>query len=130
MADLKSTTILFTINGINSVLAWNVIVSSLDYLTERFKVYNVNSLIPIPLFIGKLFVGIFYHSINQRLSYSTLIKYGNNIVTASLIGLFAVSALLPNSFLGFLLLLFFSFLNGIGANLSFLSFYAMLNFLT
>jgi hypothetical protein len=59
--DTTKTIIIFTINGINSLLGWNAVLAALDYFQGCFPDYNIYSFLPIPLFLGYLIVGSTYH---------------------------------------------------------------------
>ena len=68
--------------------------------------------------------------ISNKWKYSTLIVAGNMIVNVSLICIFLVSVIFEDSLHGFILLLLCSFSIGIGANVSQLTFFAMINYLS
>lgn len=130
MQDTNSTILIFLINGINSLLGWNAVLAALDYFQDVFKDYNIYSFLPIPVFIGYIIVGSTYHILSNKFKYLHLITAGNMGINISLISILLVSTLLPGEPAGFILLLFCAFLIGISSNLSQLSFFAMINYLS
>jgi equilibrative nucleoside transporter 1/2/3 len=128
--DTKKTIIIFTINGINSLLGWNAVLASLDYFQKQFVDYNIYSFLPIPLFMGYLLTGFSYHILSNKFKYITLITIGNSIITIALVFMLLTSLLLDQTIAGYILLLFGAFLNGLGSNASQLTFFAMINYLS
>ena len=122
--------LIFFINGINSLLGWNAVLAALDYFADRFKDYNIYSFLSVPLFIGYLTIGLSFHMISNKWKYSTIIILGNSIVDVALVMLFLVSVLFENTLIGFILLELCAFFIGCGANMSQLTFFAMINYLS
>lgn len=122
--------LIFTINGINSLLGWNAVLAALDYFNTSFLGYNIYSFLPVPLFAGYLTVGLAYHRLSNYFKYVSLIVIGNIIVNMSLAAILIVSITLKQELLGFVLLMFSSYLIGIGGNVSQLTFFAMINYLS
>jgi hypothetical protein len=83
--------VIFTINGINSLLGWNAVLASLDYFAAAFSDFNIYSFLPVPLFAGYLTVGSTYHILSNRFAYSGLIKWGNSIVSLAMLGMLGIS---------------------------------------
>ena len=111
-------------------MGWNAVLAALDYFAASFKSYNVYSFLPIPLFVAYLVTGLSYHKISNRWKYSNIIITGNSIVNVSMVCLFLVSVSLDQTLIGFILSLLCTFCIGFGANLSQLSFFAMINYLS
>jgi len=128
--DTNWTVIVFIINGVNSLLGWNAVLAALDYFQDSFTDYNVYSFLPIPLFMGYLSIGFTYHQLSNKFKYVNMIIVGNSIVTLFMIIIFLVSILGDQTTFGFFLLLFSSFFIGLGANLSQITFFAMINYLS
>jgi len=93
-ADTSKTNLIFLMNGINSLLAWNAVLAALDYFQAAFSSYNIYAYLPIPVFIGYIIIGGIYHNLSNRFTYATLIVTGNTIMNISLIGLLTVSIIL------------------------------------
>ena len=89
--DTTLTIVIFTINGINSLLGWNAVLAALDFFQSKFLDYNIYSFLPVPLFVGYLVVGSTYHELSNRLKYSTLIIIGNTGITLSLVMILIIS---------------------------------------
>ena len=128
--DKKSTVLIFFVNGINSLLGWNAVLAALDYFAQRFKDFNIYSFLSIPLFVGYLLVGLSYHMISNKMKYASIILMGNMIINISLLGLFLVSVVFENETIGFVLLLICSLFLGLGGNVSQLTYFAMINYLS
>ena len=128
--DRTSTVVIFFINGINSLLGWNAVLAAFDYFASSFTQYNIYSFLPVPLFVGYLVVGTTYHFLSNRFQYKSIIVIGNTIVSISLVLILIVAISLSQEALGFVLLLICSFFIGIGGNLSQLTFFAMINYLS
>ena len=111
-------------------MGWNAVLAALDYFAASFKSYNIYSFLPIPLFVAYLVTGLSYHKISNRWKYSNIIITGNSIVNVSMVCLFLVSVALDQTLIGYILSLLCTFCIGFGANLSQLSFFAMINYLS
>ena len=122
--------LIFFINGINALLGWSAVLAAFDYFATSFKDYNVYSFLSVPLFVAYLLVGLSYHKISNRWKYSTLIITGNTIVNISLVCIFLISIMLDQTLIGYILTLVCSFFIGLGANISQLTFFAMINYLS
>ena len=120
----------FFLNGINALLGWNAVVAALDYFQASFMDYNIYSFLPVPLFIAYLLVDLLFQKVSNQWTYLTIIVTGNIIINISMVGLFLVSILLEQTLAGFVLTLVCSFGIGLGANLSHLTFFAMINYLS
>ena len=129
-ADTPKTILIFLINGINSLLGWNAVLAALDYFAQAFKDYNIYSFLPIPVFVGYIVIGATYHILSNKFKYVSLITVGNIGINIALLAILIVSITMKQTLLGFVLLLFSSFLIGVSANLSQLSFFAMINYLS
>lgn len=128
--DSNKTIVIFTVNGINSLLGWNAVLASLDYFQKQFASYNIYSFLPIPLFLGYLITGFSYHILSNRFKYISLITIGNTIISLAMAFILLVSITLDQTTIGYSLLLLASFLIGLGANASQLTFFAMINYLS
>lgn len=128
--DTPKTIAIFTLNGVNSLLGWNAVLASLDYFQASFSDYNIYSFLPIPLFIGYLLVGSSYHLLSNKFKYVHLIITGNLTVNLSLAAIFLVSIGLDQTLIGFMALLLCAFFIGVGSNISQLTFFAMINYLS
>jgi hypothetical protein len=122
--------LIFTINGINSLLGWNAVLAALDYFNNSFLGYNIYSFLPVPLFAGYLTVGFAYHSLSSYFKYVNLIVIGNIIVNIFLAAILIVSITMKQEAIGFVLLMVSSYFIGIGGNISQLTFFAMINYLS
>jgi hypothetical protein len=122
--------VIFFINGINALLGWNAVLASLDYFAGSFTDYNIYSFLPVPLFVGYITIGVIYHSVSNRFRYVTIITVGNSIVNVALVCILLVSILFEQTLHGFVFLLICSYAIGFGANLSQLTFFAMINYLS
>jgi hypothetical protein len=128
--DTPKTILIFLVNGINSLLGWNAVLAALDYFAQAFKDYNIYSFLPIPVFIGYIVIGATFHLLSNKFKYATLITVGNIGINIALLAILIVSITMKGSLTGFVLLLLSSFLIGVSANLSQLSFFAMINYLS
>lgn len=122
--------IIFFINGVNALIGWNAVLAALDYFADSFADYNVYSFLPVPLFAGYMLVGSLYHSISNKFQYKNIIIVGNTIIFFSLIAILLVSIIFDQTSAGYILLMVSAFFLGIGGNLSQLSFFAMINYLS
>ncbi len=130
MKDTPSTILIFFVNGINSLVGWNAVLASLDYFADRFKGYNIYSFLPLPLFIGYITMGLIHHKSSHHFKYITHIIAGNMTVNVALLLLLLDSIFLDETAIGFYLMLLFSYLIGLGANSSSLTFFGMINYLS
>lgn len=121
---------IFTLNGINSLLGWNAVLAALDYFHFKFPDYNIYSFLPIPLFVGYIIVGLSFHELSNKFKYVNMIIVGNMMVNIALAGMLVVSIILDQTLLGFILLLLCSFIIGIGGNINEVVMYAMINYLS
>jgi hypothetical protein len=122
--------LIFTINGINSLIGWNAVLAALDYFNTSFEGYNIYSFLPVPLFAGYITVGTTYHMLSNKFKYVNLIIVGNTIINLSLAAILLVSLTMKQEAAGFALLLLSSYCIGLGSNISQLSFFAMINYLS
>jgi hypothetical protein len=130
MEDTKSTVLIFLINGINSLLGWNAVLAALDYFQASFKEFNIYTYLPIPVFVGYIIIGSTYHILSNKFRYIKLIMAGNIGINICLASILIVSILLPQTTIGFMLLLLVGVFIGMCANLAQLSFFAMINYLS
>jgi hypothetical protein len=128
--DTSKTILIFLINGINSLLGWNAVLAALDYFQAVFSQYNIYTYLPIPVFVGYITIGSTYHILSNKLTYITLITIGNIGINIALLAILIVSIVLKETAVGFVFLLLSAFLIGVSANLSQLSFFAMINYLS
>ena len=126
--DKKRTIGVFIMDGISSLLGWSVVLAALDFFQDSFTDYNIYSFISIPLFTAYLIIGCSYHYISNHFHYIQLITAGNIITNSSLVLMLIVSLTIPQTLIGYVLLLVGSFLAGIGGNLTQLTFFAMINY--
>lgn len=77
-----------------------------------------------------MLVGVLYNFISSRFKYMNIIIVGNTIIFFSLIAILLVSILFDQTTFGYTLMLFCAFSIGIGSNLSQLTFFAMINYLS
>jgi hypothetical protein len=112
------------------LLGWNAVLAALDYFQAVFLSYNVYSFLPIPVFVGYILTGSTYHLLSNKYKYITLIITGNIGVNIALAAILIVSIVLKQTAVGFIILLLCALLIGISANLSQLSFFAMINYLS
>jgi hypothetical protein len=129
-ADTSKTIIIFFINGINSLLGWNAVLAALDYFQASFPAFNIYTYLPIPVFVGYIVIGSTFHLLSNKFKYVKLITLGNMGINFALVAILIVSIAMKESLVGFLLLLFCAFVIGVCANLSQLSFFAMINYLS
>ena len=122
--------IIFLVNGINALIGWNTVLAAFDFFANAFPDHNVYSFLPVPLFVAYIIIGVLYHSISNKFKYVFLIICGNLIVNVALVCILLVSIILDHSYIGFVLLLACAFLIGIGGNISQLTFFAMINYLS
>jgi len=84
----------------------------------------------VPLFVAYILVGVLFHIISNRFQYKNIIIVGNTIIFLSLIAILLVSIIFDQTTIGYTLMLICAFFIGIGGNLSQLSFFAMINYLS
>lgn len=84
----------------------------------------------MPLFAGYLTIGFTYHILSNKFKYISMIIAGNTIINISLTAILFVSLTMKQEAAGFVLLLLSSYFIGIGANLSQITFFAMINYLS
>lgn len=128
--DTSKTIFIFLINGINSLLGWNAVLAALDYFQEAFRDFNIYTYLPIPVFVGYIVTGSTYHILSNKFRYIQLITAGNMGINFALVAILVVSITLRESTIGYLFLLLCAFVIGVSANLSQLSFFAMINYLS
>lgn len=75
-------------------------------------------------------MGILYHDISNRFKYVSLIIVGNIIVNIAMVAILVFTIVFKQQLIGFILMLVSSFVIGIGANTSQLTFFAMINYLS
>ena len=126
----KINRLTFLINGVSSLLGWNAILSCFDYYQGKFPSQNVYLWFPIPLFLMYVVVGVTLHLMHRIFSYKLLILAGliiNNIVQI----LLPITAYyLKESSIGFSLCLALCGLAGFASNITQLSFFAIINYLS
>jgi hypothetical protein len=125
------TNLLFLFNGISSLLAWNAVLSSLDYFAYVYEDYNVYTLFSPPLFVGYFLICLLYQKLSIKFSYRTLIIFGISLTNFALVILLVLALTCKSSqSFGFFMSLFLNFIMGIAANCSQLSFFSMINYLS
>ena len=77
-----------------------------------------------------MLIGGLYHTISNKFKYVNIIIVGNTIIFFSLIAILLVSIIFDQTAAGYGLMLVCAFLIGVGGNLSQLSFFAMINYLS
>lgn len=119
---------LFFLNGIVSLLGWNVVLTSLDYFNFIYEEYNVYLYFPIPCFLAYVITGATFHYVSTKFLFKQLIPWGIMGTSASLLLMFIVSLLTKNSGSGFYICLVLAFCVGFFSNIAQLSFMGMMNF--
>jgi hypothetical protein len=89
--------VIFTLNGINSLLGWNAVLAALDYFAFKFNAYNIYSFLPIPLFVGYIIIGLTFHELSNKFKYVNLIIVGNMLVNFALAGMLLISIFLDQT---------------------------------
>ena len=128
--DTRLTVIIFFINGINSLLGWSAVLAAFDYFAGSFADFNVYSFLPVPVFMAYLVTGVIFHIVSTKFRYVQIIVVGNMTMFVSLIAILIVSITLEQTTVGYVLMLICGFFIGFGLNLSQLTFYAMINYLS
>jgi equilibrative nucleoside transporter 1/2/3 len=125
------TSLLFLINGISSLLAWNAVLSSLDYFAYVYADYSVYTLFTPPLFVGYFIICLLYQKLSLKFSYRVLIIFGITVANVALVLLLLLALTCKESqAFGFYMSLICNFTLGVGANCSQLSFFSMINYLS
>jgi len=104
------------------------VLAGLDFFQESFADYDIYSYLSPPLFLGYVIVGLSYHVLSNRFHYIQLIKFGNIGTSLVLVCMMLTALFLDQSTLGYSLLLIEAFLLGLSANMSQLTFFAMINY--
>lgn len=130
LKEHRTTELIFFFNGVESLLGWNAVITAFDFFGNSFTEYNVYSLLPVPVVAAELLISLCFHKTSNRFKYITHIICGNIIINICLVLLLLVSLLLKQTLIGFVLLLLISFFIGIGTNLTQLTFFAMINYLS
>ena len=115
---IKKISTLFIINGITSVMGWNMVLSSLDYFHYVYGEYNVYLYIPIPIFLGYFVTAIFYKKLFARLGDKILVVWGLLGINLSLALMLGFSMLALDMDVGFWLSMILSLCVGIYGNIT------------
>jgi hypothetical protein len=129
-ADSTKINLLFTINGMNVVLGWNAVLAALDYFQASFPDFKVYAILPVPVFVGYMIIGINYHSLSNKFKHITLLTFGSIGINIGLACILLVSLLLKNTALGFGLLLCCALGIGMSSNTFQLTILSMVNYLS
>lgn len=90
----RITTITFFLNGISSLLGWNVILTAFDYFGAAFPNYAVATYFPIPLFVAYVIIALLFNNLQKNISYKKLIVSGITITNVALVLMLIVSVLM------------------------------------
>lgn len=120
----------FLINGVSSLLGWNAILASFDYYNSKFPTSNVYLWFPIPLFLMYVTVGLTLHLMHKAFSYKTLVMSGLVITNLVQVILPLTAYYLHDSSVGFIICLLLCGATGFASNITQLSCYALINFMT
>ncbi len=129
LSKLTSTNIVFFMNGILSLLGWNAILTSFSYFAYQYDGYDVYLYFPVPLFTGYAIIGLTFKMISEKYSYKFLITLGIIVTNTFLLILLFISFWVEPH-IGFWMSEFCCLILGLSGNLTQLSFFAMLNYLT
>lgn len=124
------TKIAFLANGVSSLLGWNVVLACFDFFSGQFKGKQPATYFPIPLFVGYVVIVSLYNKLQKCVSYRKMIiggLLGTNFVLAAML---ALALLLPQTTIGYIIELALCFFLGIFGNITQLSFFAMINYLS
>lgn len=124
------TTVTFFLNGITSLLGWNVILTSFDYFAVAFPNYQVATYFPIPLFVAYVIIAMMFNKLQKNISYKKLIVSGIAVTNTALVLMFVISVLMKETLAGFIIEMILCGIVGVGSNLTQLSFFAILNYLS
>lgn len=119
---------LFFLNGISSLLGWNVVLASLDYFFNAYSNYNVFLYFPIPCFVAYAITGITFHWLSKRFNYKVIVPVGIVGTNLCIVLTLIVSLTTSSQPLGFWISLVLIFFMGAFANISQLSFFGMINY--
>lgn len=128
--DTTSVKLLFSINGMNVILGWNVVLAALDYFQDAFPDFSVYSILALPVFVGYMVIGISYHSLSNKFKHLSLLTFGTIGINLGLACILLVSLLLRNTALGFGLLLCSALCIGMSSNVFELTILSMVNYLS
>lgn len=120
----------FLFNGVSALLGWTSVMSAFDYFQVTYPTISVSNYFPIPMFVAFLLVGLVFHRLQQHYSYSFMILFGLVLTNLTLVGMLLASIYLPTSSLGLTVCLVMCFLNGVAGNLTQLSFFAIINYMS
>lgn len=129
-ADSTKINLLFTINGMNVVLGWNTVLAALDYFQASFSSFNVYSILPVPVFVGYMVIGINYHTLSNKFKHLSLLTFGSIGINIGLVCILIVSLLLKDTVLGFGLLICCAFGIGMSSNTFQLTILSIVNYLS
>lgn len=107
-------------------------LTSLDYFAFVYDKHDIYSFFPLPLFLGYVTVGLTYHMLSLRFKYLDLIVCGN-IVTCICLAILLLASIIfkgENQDTGFAISMAVCYVMGVGSNLSQLTFFAMINYLS
>lgn len=126
----RFTKFTFLVNGISSLLGWNVILSCFDFFDQKFPGKEPATYFPVPLFVAYVVIVLLYNEMQKRFSYHNMILTGLIGTNLTLISMLAVALLLPESPVGYVIELILCFCIGAFGNTTQLSFFAMINYLS
>ena len=120
----------FLVNGISSLLGWNVVLACFDFFGSKFKGKQPATYFPIPLFIAYVVIALVYNEMQKRISYRKMILWGLFGTNITLAAMLAVALLMEQTTIGYFIELLLCFCVGAFGNITQLSFFAMINYLS
>lgn len=126
----KFTKATFYMNGVSSLLGWNVILSAFDFFQNAFPGRDVTTYFPIPLFIAYVMVGLMYNRFQKMFSYKKMIIFGLVLTNISIIATLIVSLALKDTTAGYVICMILMWVLGAAGNITQLSFFAIINYLS
>ena len=103
----------FTVQGIGALIAWNAVLTGLDYFDDKFPEFSVNFIFPIAIFVANILVSINMVSLQAKLSLNIRVALCLGLMGLTLIVVPLEAELLSNTTLGFVVILGILFLLGI-----------------
>jgi equilibrative nucleoside transporter 1/2/3 len=126
----KFTKITFVMNGISSLLGWNVILSAFDFFQNSFPGRDVTNYFPIPLFVAYVMTGLVYNKMQKMFAYKKMIAFGLILTNAAIVAALVVSLALKDTTIGYAICLILMWIVGAAGNITQLSFFAIINYLS
>jgi len=120
----------FLVNGVSSLLGWNIVLACFDFFSEQFKGREPATYFPVPLFAAYVFIVLIYNEMQKCISYRKMILWGLLGTNVTLAAMVVIALLLPQTTAGYVIELFLCFSLGACSNTTQLSFFAMINYLS